>query len=156
MHAPYFAVCHLRSFYEKLLLLVTGILVILRVSHKGIRLGLTGFGIFFTTLGVFMLFNKGLLAMGNIGVLILSYSQSFSLLSLSLILTHDYVALYALSPQILFLSGVAVTMGPTFALQLFVKPQNYKVYFIITFSLSLFPSCIFRCLLFTSLFLNVA
>ncbi|KMT04152.1 hypothetical protein BVRB_8g186010 [Beta vulgaris subsp. vulgaris] len=61
-------------------------------DRKKIGLGLTGFGIFFTTLGVFMLFDKGLLAMGNI----------------------------------LFLSGVALTIGLTSTLQFFMKPQNYK------------------------------
>ncbi|KAL9246908.1 hypothetical protein vseg_020387 [Gypsophila vaccaria] len=61
-------------------------------DRKKIGLGLTGFGIFFTFLGVVFLFDKGLLAMGNI----------------------------------LFLSGVALTIGPKSTLQFFIKPQNYK------------------------------
>ncbi|XP_074269849.1 vesicle transport protein GOT1-like [Silene latifolia] len=59
---------------------------------KKIGLGLTGFGIFFTFLGVMLFFDKGLLAMGNI----------------------------------LFLFGLALTIGPKPTLQFFMKPQNYK------------------------------
>uniref|UniRef100_A0A7C8YTX7 Vesicle transport protein n=1 Tax=Opuntia streptacantha TaxID=393608 RepID=A0A7C8YTX7_OPUST len=59
---------------------------------KKIGLGLTGFGVFFTFLGVVFLFDKGLLAMGNI----------------------------------LFLSGLALTIGLKSTLQFFMKPQNYK------------------------------
>ncbi|KNA16689.1 hypothetical protein SOVF_086830 [Spinacia oleracea] len=61
-------------------------------DRKKIGLGLTGFGVFFTFLGVVFLFDKGLLAMGNI----------------------------------LFLSGLALTIGLTSTLQFFMKPQNYK------------------------------
>ncbi|GAB2273684.1 Golgi Transport [Dionaea muscipula] len=61
-------------------------------DRKKIGLGLTGFGIFFTFLGVIFLFDKGLLAMGNI----------------------------------LFLSGVALTIGVKSTLQFYMKPQNYK------------------------------
>ncbi|KAK9681548.1 hypothetical protein RND81_10G009900 [Saponaria officinalis] len=61
-------------------------------DRKKIGLGLTGFGVFFTFLGVVLLFDKGLLAMGNI----------------------------------LFLSGLALTIGLKFTLQFFMKPQNYK------------------------------
>ncbi|KAK9714991.1 hypothetical protein RND81_06G136100 [Saponaria officinalis] len=61
-------------------------------DRKKIGLGLTGFGVFFTFLGVVLLFDKGLLAMGNI----------------------------------LFLSGLALTIGLKSTLQFFMKPQNYK------------------------------
>lgn len=61
-------------------------------DRKKIGLGLTGFGILFTFLGVIFLFDKGLLAMGNI----------------------------------LFLSGLALTIGLKSTLQFFMKPQNYK------------------------------
>lgn len=61
-------------------------------DRKKIGLGLTGFGVFFTFLGVVFLFDKGLLAMGNI----------------------------------LFLSGLALTIGLKSTLQFFMKPQNYK------------------------------
>ncbi|KAJ8432593.1 hypothetical protein Cgig2_008678 [Carnegiea gigantea] len=58
-----------------------------------IGIGLTGFGVFFTFLGVIFLFDKGLLAMGNI----------------------------------LFLSGLGLTIGLKSTMQFFMKPQNFKV-----------------------------
>ncbi|XP_058213543.1 vesicle transport protein GOT1-like isoform X3 [Rhododendron vialii] len=61
-------------------------------DRKKIGLGLTGFGIFFSFLGVLFFFDKGLLAMGNI----------------------------------LFLSGVMLTIGLKSSLQFFMKPSNYK------------------------------
>ncbi|XP_048500808.1 vesicle transport protein GOT1-like [Beta vulgaris subsp. vulgaris] len=61
-------------------------------DRKKIGLGLTGFGFCFTCLGVIFLFDKGLLAMGNI----------------------------------LFLSGVALTIGLKSTLGFFTKPQNFK------------------------------
>lgn len=61
-------------------------------DRKKIGLGLTGFGAFFTFLGVIFLFDKGLLAIGNI----------------------------------LFLSGLALTIGPKSTLQFFTKRQNFK------------------------------
>ncbi|CAN6459520.1 unnamed protein product [Victoria cruziana] len=61
-------------------------------SIPEIGLGLTGFGIFFSLLGVLFFFDKGLLAMGNI----------------------------------LFLSGVMLTIGLKSTMQFFMKRQNYK------------------------------
>ncbi|KAF5733884.1 vesicle transport protein GOT1B-like isoform X1 [Tripterygium wilfordii] len=61
-------------------------------DRKKIGLGLTGFGILFTFLGVIFFFDKGLLAMGNI----------------------------------LFFSGVALTIGLKSSMQFFMKRQNYK------------------------------
>eukprot|EP00252_Welwitschia_mirabilis_P026484 TRINITY_DN8706_c0_g2_i2.p1 TRINITY_DN8706_c0_g2~~TRINITY_DN8706_c0_g2_i2.p1 ORF type:complete len:141 (-),score=16.84 TRINITY_DN8706_c0_g2_i2:252-674(-) len=61
-------------------------------DRKKIGIGLTGFGVFFSFLGVIFLFDKGLLAMGNI----------------------------------LFLSGLALTIGVKSTLQFFMKRQNYK------------------------------
>ncbi|CAD5173191.1 unnamed protein product [Musa acuminata subsp. burmannicoides] len=59
---------------------------------KKIGLGLTGFGIFFSILGIIFFFDKGLLAMGNI----------------------------------LFLSGVMLTIGLKSTMQFFTKPKNFK------------------------------
>ncbi|GMJ11657.1 hypothetical protein HRI_004834900 [Hibiscus trionum] len=61
-------------------------------DRKKIGLGLTGFGIFFSFLGVIFFFDKGLLAMGNI----------------------------------LFISGVSLTIGLKSTMQFFMKPQNFK------------------------------
>ncbi|KAI3905122.1 hypothetical protein MKX01_017368 [Papaver californicum] len=61
-------------------------------NRKKIGLGLTGFGIFFSFLGIIFFFDKGLLAMGNI----------------------------------LFLSGVMLTIGLKSTMQFFMKRQNYK------------------------------
>ncbi|CAD6210119.1 unnamed protein product [Miscanthus lutarioriparius] len=59
---------------------------------KKIGLGLTGFGIFFSFLGIVFFFDKGLIAMGNI----------------------------------LFLSGLGLTIGLKSTMQFFTKPKNYK------------------------------
>lgn len=59
---------------------------------KKIGLGLSGFGVLFSFLGIIMLFDKGFLAIGNI----------------------------------LFVSGVSLTIGPKSTVQFFTKPKNHK------------------------------
>ncbi|XP_039827725.1 vesicle transport protein GOT1-like isoform X1 [Panicum virgatum] len=61
-------------------------------GFREIGLGLTGFGIFFSFLGIIFFFDKGLIAMGNI----------------------------------LFLSGLGLTIGLKSTMQFFTKPKNYK------------------------------
>lgn len=61
-------------------------------DRKKIGLGLTGFGVLFSFLGIIMLFDKGFLAMGNI----------------------------------LFVSGVTLTIGLNSTVQFFTKPRNHK------------------------------
>ncbi|EEF40583.1 Vesicle transport protein GOT1B, putative [Ricinus communis] len=61
-------------------------------DRKKIGLGLTGFGIFFSFLGIIFFFDKGLLAMGNI----------------------------------LFVSGLSLTIGMKSTMQFFMKRQNFK------------------------------
>ncbi|XP_039832866.1 vesicle transport protein GOT1-like isoform X1 [Panicum virgatum] len=61
-------------------------------DRKKIGLGLTGFGVLFSFLGIIMLFDKGFLAMGNI----------------------------------LFVSGVLLTIGLKPTVQFFTKPKNHK------------------------------
>ncbi|XP_009125411.1 vesicle transport protein GOT1 isoform X10 [Brassica rapa] len=61
-------------------------------DRKKIGLGLTAFGVFFSFLGIMFVFDKGLLAMGNI----------------------------------LFISGVSLTIGLKSTMQFFTKRQNYK------------------------------
>jgi len=82
---------------------------------KKIGIGLTGFGVLFSFLGVIFFFDKGLLAMGNI----------------------------------LFLSGLALTIGVKSTLQFFMKRQNYKgtISFIIGFLLVLVGWALFGMIL---------
>ncbi|KAL0436741.1 UNVERIFIED_CONTAM: Vesicle transport protein GOT1 [Sesamum radiatum] len=61
-------------------------------DRKKIGLGLTGFGVFFSFLGIIFFFDKGLLAMGNI----------------------------------LFFSGVTLTIGLKSSMQFFMKRSNFK------------------------------
>ncbi|EFJ15914.1 hypothetical protein SELMODRAFT_179899 [Selaginella moellendorffii] len=61
-------------------------------DYKKIGIGLTGFGVLFTFLGLIFFFDKALLAMGNI----------------------------------LFLSGVTLTIGPKSTLFFFAKRRNFK------------------------------
>lgn len=61
-------------------------------DRKKIGLGLTGFGIIFTFLGIIFFFEKGLLAIGNI----------------------------------LFISGVSLTIGLKSTIQFFTKKSNFK------------------------------
>ncbi|KAL0822913.1 hypothetical protein Bca101_046590 [Brassica carinata] len=63
-------------------------------DRKKIGLGLTAFGVFFSFLGIMFVFDKGLLAMGNI----------------------------------LFISGVSLTIGLKSTMQFFTKRQNYKCF----------------------------
>jgi len=84
-------------------------------DRKKIGIGLTGFGVLFSFLGVIFFFDKGLLAMGNI----------------------------------LFLSGLALTIGVKSTLQFFMKRQNYKgtISFIIGFLLVLVGWALFGMIL---------
>ncbi len=84
-------------------------------DRKKIGIGLTGFGVLFSFLGVILFFDKGLLAMGNI----------------------------------LFLSGLALTIGVKSTLQFFMKRQNYKgtISFIIGFFLVLVGWALFGMIL---------
>ncbi|XP_031122942.1 vesicle transport protein GOT1-like [Ipomoea triloba] len=61
-------------------------------DRKKIGLGLTGFGVLFSFIGIIFFFDKGLIAMGNI----------------------------------LFVSGVAITIGLKPSMQFFMKRSNYK------------------------------
>ncbi|KAB5515911.1 hypothetical protein DKX38_026559 [Salix brachista] len=73
-------------------------------DRKKIGLGLTGFGIFFSFLGIVFFFDKGFLAMGN----------------------FNAASLFAVLDQILFISGVSLTIGPKSTMEFFMKRQNFK------------------------------
>uniref|UniRef100_A0A061S822 Vesicle transport protein got1b n=2 Tax=Tetraselmis sp. GSL018 TaxID=582737 RepID=A0A061S822_9CHLO len=61
-------------------------------DRRKIGIGLTGFGVLFTLLGMMLLFDKGLIAMGNV----------------------------------LFLAGVALTIGPSATMRFFMRRKNHK------------------------------
>ncbi|MEW5298158.1 MAG: hypothetical protein WDW38_001106 [Sanguina aurantia] len=61
-------------------------------DQRKIGLGLTGFGVFFTILGMLMLFDRGLIAMGNL----------------------------------LFVAGLATTIGFSSTMTFFIKKKNRK------------------------------
>lgn len=96
-----------------------------------IGLGLTGFGVLFTLLGIIMLFDKGFLAMGNVRMI---RPLDWFWLQSSLF-TDKHCCLSCC--QILFVSGVLLTIGLKPTVQFFTKPKNHKV---LIFSLQN-PSC---------------
>ena len=49
------------------------------LSSSEIGLGLTGFGVFFSFLGIVFFFDKGLIAMGNVNFLFSIFSSTFSI-----------------------------------------------------------------------------
>ena len=96
-------------------------------NETEIGLGLTGFGIFFSFLGIVFFFDKGFLAMGNVSVMPCMYV--FSISSVLLVLWYHFNAgsFSAVLDQILFISGVSLTIGPKSTMQFFMKRQNFKV-----------------------------
>ena len=86
-----------------------------------IGLGLTGFGVLFSLLGIIMLFDKGFLAMGNVMI----HPHDWFWLQSSLLFTDKHCCLPCC--QILFVSGVLLTIGLKPTVQFFTKPKNHKV-----------------------------
>lgn len=88
-------------------------------TESEIGLGLTGFGVLFSFLGIIFFFDRGLLAMGNVSTLILSFCL--------LLICYIILIFLTLCCQILFLSGVMLTIGLKSTMQFFTKRKNYKV-----------------------------
>ena len=92
-----------------------------------IGLGLTGFGIFFSFLGIIFFFDKGLIAMGNVSLL--SWVIIIKILERLGLTGRSYYQPVLIMPfQILFLSGLGLTIGLKSTMQFFTKPKNYKVW----------------------------
>jgi len=90
-----------------------------------IGLGLTGFGIFFSFLGIIFFFDKGLIAMGNVSLL--SWVIIIKILERLGLTGRSYYQPVLIMPfQILFLSGLGLTIGLKSTMQFFTKPKNYK------------------------------
>ena len=92
-----------------------------------IGLGLTGFGIFFSFLGIIFFFDKGLIAMGNVSLL--SWVIIIKILERLGLTGRSYYQTVLIMPfQILFLSGLGLTIGLKSTMQFFTTPKNYKVW----------------------------
>ncbi|KAJ6420626.1 hypothetical protein OIU84_028054 [Salix udensis] len=96
-------------------------------DRKKIGLGLTGFGIFFSFLGIVFFFDKGFLAMGNVSAMPCMHAcigvALFCLcydISLTLLLSLRYLT------RSFSFSGVSLTIGPKSTMEFFMKRQNFK------------------------------
>lgn len=89
--------------------------LIIFLSLKEIGVGLTAFGLFFMLMGVMMLFDAGLLAIGNVRPSLVSL-HPFSSLSFFPFLVV----------QILFLSGIAAIIGPKSTLVFFSRREKLR------------------------------
>lgn len=112
------------------------ILTELALSSAEIGVGLTGFGFLFTFLGVIFFFDKGLLAMGNVGgwkqladAGMPAVRRTIWLLSGGLAwdcLTMHLQDCRLASVQILFVAGVAMTIGTQATIRFFMRRKNHR------------------------------
>lgn len=80
-------------------------------------------------------FDKGLLAMGNVSVMTNFMLMIFYLSANCVALLNNIFCYSCLSNQILFVSGVSLTIGLKSTMQFFMKRSNFKVNFVICFFL---------------------
>ena len=112
------------------------------VMHAEIGIGLTGLGFLFLFLGVLFFFDKGLIALGNVRRRSLPCSYVLHTFTMQRLLCRphwiksvwyqltDYAAACM---QLMFVCGVALTIGPQATLKFFIRKKNLKV-------LSCFPA----------------
>lgn len=111
-----------------------------------IGIGLSAIGIIFTFLGLLFFFDRGLLAIGNVSpspststLFLRGFRRCFELQDPS---EADFqiVILRRYSLQLMFLSGVALTIGPRATLRFFMRKKNWKVNSLPSFK-SVQPHC---------------
>ena len=83
---------------------------------------LTGLGFVFSFLGIMFFFDRGLIALGNVRPC-LHEQGSLNTLALSGTV-HALVTLCV--PQLMFLAGVSLTIGPQATLRFFMRRKNLK------------------------------
>lgn len=119
------------------------------VMHAEIGIGLTGLGFLFLFLGVLFFFDKGLIALGNVrrGSLPCSYvlgTVTFQRLLCRVLWVKSFWYLLteyaATCMQLMFVCGVALTIGPQATLKFFIRKKNLKV-----LSCFLLPACTQHC-----------
>jgi len=100
-----------------------------RCAYAEIGIGLTGFGFVLTFLGVLFFFDKGLLAMGNVCRHMRLPTACSQPCAVPPLLSFDRgSALIArLCMQILFVAGVAMTIGAQATLRFFLRRKNQRV-----------------------------
>ena len=106
------------------------------VMHAEIGIGLTGLGFLFLFLGVLFFFDKGLIALGNVRrrslpcSCVLHTSAMRRLLCRNHWIKSVWYQLTDCAPacmQLMFVCGVALTIGPQATLKFFIRKKNLKV-----------------------------
>ncbi len=89
-------------------------------------MGLTAFGVMFAILGMIMFFDRGLIAMGNVSVAIAVHGAPARRVMATFVCMQN-ADLDTPPMQLLFLAGLATTIGFRSAVQFFARRKNRKV-----------------------------